>query len=156
MRTLVLILTTVVAITATQNRVLAQTSPEIEQIKAANKSYYAALSALDMNAMEKVWSRGADNTNIAPPVRPVVSEGWDAIKKAYQGFWGTLDKLTVSMEEPSIRTHGPVAWVYGIEKSQRKLKNGQDQTGTNIGTSIFINQGGQWLMVFHQAAAVPQ
>src|SRR4029079_17611697 len=134
---------------------LAQSSSEIEGVKAANQSYYAALSALHMTAMEKVWSRGPDDPNIAPPTKPVVRQGWDAVKKAYQGYWGTLDKLTVSMDKPTIKIHGPVAWVYGIEKAQRKLKSGPEQAGINNGTSIFVNQDGHWLMVFHQAAAIP-
>jgi ketosteroid isomerase-like protein len=150
-----LIATMLFAVLTASSGALAQ-SAGMEQVKAANQSYYAALSALDMTAMEKVWSRGPDDTNIAPPTRPVVSHGWDAVKKAYQGFWGTLDKITVAMEQPTINIHGSVAWVYGIEKAQRKLKNGQDQTGSNFGTSIFVNEAGQWLMVFHQAAAIPQ
>lgn len=141
---------------ATLTNALAQSSTETEKIRAANQSYYAALSARDITAMEKVWSRSPDDTNIAPPTRPVVSAGWDAIKKTYLGFWGTLDKLAVSMEQPIIKIHGQVAWVHGIEKAQRRSKSGEDQTGTNFGTSIFVNQGGQWLMVFHQAAAIPQ
>ena len=132
----------------------AQTSAETK-VRAANQSYYAALSARDITAMEKVWGRSPDDTNIAPPTRPVVSKGWDAIRATYLNFWGTLDSLTVSMDEPTIKVRGPVAWVYGIEKAQRRTKGGAEQTGTNFGTSIFVDQGGRWLMIFHQAAAIP-
>jgi ketosteroid isomerase-like protein len=135
---------------------LAQETAAAKEVKAANDSYYAALSALDMPMMEKVWARGPDDTNIAPPVRPVASRGWETIKKNYEGFWGTLETITVSMEQPTITVQGPVAWVYGVEKAQRKLKNGQSQTGANMGTSIFINRDGHWQMIFHQAAALPK
>jgi ketosteroid isomerase-like protein len=135
---------------------LAQEAASYKEVKAANDSYYAALSALDMPMMEKVWARSLEVTNIAPPVRPVASRGWETIKKNYEGFWSTLETITVSMEQPTITVQGQFAWIYGVEKAQRKLKNGQSQTGSNMGTSIFINRDGRWLMIFHQAAALPK
>jgi len=136
--------------------VVAQPASEIEKVKAANQAYYEALSARDIRAMEQVWSRTPDDTNVAPPTRPAAHIGWDAVRKNYLEFWGTLDELTVSMEQPTIRINGPVAWVFGIEKAQRRTKTGQTSGGPNFGTSIFVNQGGRWLMVFHQAALIPQ
>lgn len=67
-----------------------------------------------------------------------------------------MDQLTVSMEKPTIVIKGPVAWVYGIENAQRRTKGGETSGGPNFGTSIFVNEGGHWLMVFHQAALIPQ
>jgi SnoaL-like domain len=67
----------------------------------------------------------------------------------------TLDELNVSMPEPHIEMQGAVAWVYGIEQAARKAKNGQASSGPNFGTSIFIKQDGRWVMVFHQAALIP-
>jgi ketosteroid isomerase-like protein len=128
---------------------------DIEQVEAANAAYYAALSARDLAAMEKVWSRGPRDVNIAPPIRPAAHVSWDVIKKNYQGFWGTLDELTVSMERPEIEIRGSVAWVYGIERSKRRAKNGEISGGTNFGTSIFVKDGSGWRMVFHQAALIP-
>jgi hypothetical protein len=60
---------------------------DLDQVKAANNAYYAALSARDLRAMEQVWSRAPDVVNIAPPVRPAAHVGWDAVKKNYEGFW---------------------------------------------------------------------
>ena len=130
-------------------------SADIEQVKAANQAYYAALSACDIAAMERVWAPTTQAVNVAPPIRPAAHTGWDAIKKNYAGFWGTLDELTVSMEAPEIHVHGSVAWVYGIEQAKRRAKDGTVSTGKNFGTSIFIKENNRWLMVFHQAALIP-
>lgn len=130
--------------------------PEIEQVKAANDAYYAALSARSIPAMERVWARTDRDVNVAPPVRPAAHVGWDAIKHNYQSFWSTLDELTVSMEAPAIEIRGPVAWVYGIETSHRRDKHGQASGGPNFGTSIFVREAGGWRMVYHQAALMPQ
>ena len=136
-------------------KALAQQS-EVDKVKAANDAYYAALSTRSIPAMEQVWARTPRDVNIAPPIRPAAHVGWDTIRKNYQGFWGTLDELTVSMEKTTIEIRGSVAWVYGIENVQRRDKKGQTSGGPNFGTSIFVKDGDRWLMVFHQAALIPQ
>jgi hypothetical protein len=128
---------------------------EIDQVQVANRAYYAALSARDLAEMEQVWAKSAQISNVAPPIKPVAHIGWDAIKKNYQTYWATLDELAVSMAEPRVVIHGPVAWVYGIEQANRRMKGGEVSGGPNFGTSIFVNEGGQWLMVFHQTALIP-
>ena len=99
MRSILGIVTTFLCLLATAQ---AEGTSEVAAVKAANQSYYTALSARDLLAMEKVWSQSADDVNVAPPVRPTAHVGWDAIKKNYQAFWGTLDELTVAMENPAV------------------------------------------------------
>ena len=135
--------------------IAAAQSSDLDEVKAVNQAYYIALSARDLAAMEQVWSRSKHVVNIAPPIRPVAHVGWEAVKKNYAGFWGTLDELTVSMAEPNIEIHGAVAWVYGIEQAKRRAKNGDTTGGRNFGTSIFVKEGTRWFMVFHQAALIP-
>jgi SnoaL-like protein len=60
------------------------------------------------------------------------------------------------MDEPRIKINGATAWVNGIEKAQRKNKAGEAGSGVNLGTSIFVKQGGRWRMVYHHASAVPR
>jgi ketosteroid isomerase-like protein len=129
---------------------------DFDQVKAANQAYYAALSARDLAAMERVWAQSPRDVNVAPPIKPAAHIGWDTIEKNYQTFWATLDELTVSMEESQVVVHGSVAWVYGIEQARLRTKNGEVSAGPNFGTSIFIKEGGRWLMVFHQAALIPR
>lgn len=135
---------------------VAQTAADIEAVKAANQSYYAALSARDIRAMEKVWSQSPDDVNVAPPVRPAAHVGWTEVRKTYETFWSTLDELTVSMQSPTVKVEGNVGWVYGVEQAKRRTKDGQVSGGPNFGTSIFVKRNGRWLMVFHQAALMPQ
>ena len=92
----------------------AQTSPDMDAVRAANQSYYAALSARDLPAMEKVWAQSPDDVNVAPPAKPVAHVGWPAIKKNYETFWLTSDEFTISMENPPSgskdRLLGSTAW----------------------------------------------
>ena len=90
-------------------------SSEGSNVKAANAAYYKALSARDIGAMEMVWTCGADNILIAPPVNPVTHIGWEAIKRNWENYWPTFNKFSVSMTVTAVNINGPVAWVHGIE-----------------------------------------
>jgi ketosteroid isomerase-like protein len=134
----------------------AQPADEFEKVKSANRAYYEALSSRDIRAMEQVWSHTSEATNVAPPIRLAAHVGWDAVRKTYEGFWNTLDGLSVSMPQPTIHVKGDVAWVFGIENASRRMKNGQSSSGPNFGTSIFVKEDGRWAMIFHEAALIPE
>lgn len=126
-----------------------------DDLEAANRAYYEALSARDLAAMERLWAQTPDVTNIAPPTRPVVHTGWPAVRANYERFWSSLARLTVTMEKPALTVHGDVGWVHGIEHTQRTSVSGEESGGRNFGTSIFVRHEGRWRMVFHQAAPLP-
>jgi ketosteroid isomerase-like protein len=134
---------------------MSQEPSDIEAIRAANLAYYQALSARDLLAMQKVWTGGSDNILIAPPNNPVTHIGWAAISRNWEQYWSKFVEFNVSMHASSINVVGPVAWVHGIEKSQRRMKSGETSSSTNLGTNIFVSYTGPWLMVFHQSVAMP-
>jgi ketosteroid isomerase-like protein len=122
---------------------------------AANNAFYAALSARDVGAMKKVWSHDADIQHISPfDKAPAV--GWDAVQKDFEGNFGNLPELKVSMEQPRVKRNGTTAWVSGIEKAQWKNKAGESGGGDILGTNIFVKQGGRWLMTYHHASMIPK
>ena len=128
-------------------------SIEIKNIKAANDAYYRALSARDLRAMEKVWTCAADNMLIAPPANPRVHIGWLTIKRNWEAVFV---KYRVTMRISKVNVSGPVAWVHGIETSHRRTKSGEVSSSQNYGTNIFVHRNNHWLMVFHQAVAIPE
>jgi ketosteroid isomerase-like protein len=127
---------------------------DVDEVLAANRAYYEALSARDIDAMANIWMCTADDINIAPPMRPLVHKGWDVIKENYVAFWNTLFELSVSMDEPEIRINGDTAWLHGVEVARRRLRDGGMEGSRNAGTSIFIRHDGRWRMAFHQATAL--
>ena len=130
-------------------------SSEMDAVKQANDAFYAALSARNVPAIQKVWSADADIQNIGPRSR-AADIGWEAQKKSYESTLDAFPELKVSMPEPRIKVNGSTAWVSGLEQAQRKTKSGESVKGTNLGTSIFVKQGGKWRMVYHHASAIPQ
>jgi ketosteroid isomerase-like protein len=134
---------------------LGQKSSDMDALKAANDSFYAALSARDVGAMQKVWSSDADITNIGP-FSKAPDVGWNAVKTGLERVFSNFPELKATMEGPRFKINGSTAWVSGIERAQRKNKAGETGSGTNLGTSIFVKQDGRWRMVYHHASATPQ
>ena len=128
---------------------------ELDAVRAANEAFYSALSARNIPALQKVWSSDAEIQNIGPRSK-AIDVGWDAQKKGYDAVYDAFPELKVSMPEPKIKVNGTTAWVSGIEHAQRKTKTGESVSGTNLGTSIFVKQGGKWRMVYHHASAIPR
>jgi uncharacterized protein (TIGR02246 family) len=137
------------------NSASAQQSSELDAVKAADQALYAAFSARDINAMEKVWANTSDAQILGPRNKSFVA-GWDNIKKGLEGLFATFPELNVSITEPRFVVVGTVAWVTGIEQAQRKDKAGTSSGGSNLVTNIFQKQDGRWLLVHHHSSLMPQ
>jgi ketosteroid isomerase-like protein len=135
---------------------IAQAS-DIAAVKAANQAFYAALSARDVGAMQKVWSSDADIENIGPSDK-AAGLGWEGVKKSYEGTFAMFPeiKAAMEMEQPRIKINGSPAWVSGVERAQLKNKAGEAINVSNLATSIFEKKHGGWLMVYHHASRMPQ
>jgi ketosteroid isomerase-like protein len=133
---------------------IAQAS-DIAAVKAANQAFYAALSARDVGAMQKVWSSDADIENIGPSDK-AAGLGWEGVKKSYAGTFSMETEIKVAMEQPRIKINGSIAWVSGVERAQFKNKAGETINASNMATSIFEKKPSGWLMVYHHASRVPQ
>jgi ketosteroid isomerase-like protein len=134
---------------------VAQQASDMDAVKAANQAFYAALSARDAGAMEKVWSSDADIENIGPSDK-AAGLGWEGVKKSYAGTFSMETEIKVSMEQPRIKINGSIAWVSGIERAQFKNKAGETINASNMAKSIFEKKPSGWLMVYHHASRVPQ
>src|SRR5262245_38275075 len=78
-----------------------------------------------MRAMERLWTRGADNILIAPPVKPVTHVGWAAIKQNWERYWAEFAEFKVSMQTSAINIVGPVPWctamrTHGVEPKRAR------------------------------------
>jgi hypothetical protein len=81
---------------------LAQSSPDAEAVKAANTSFYTALSARDAGALDRVWDHDGQVFNTFG-VSKAPMLGWNAVKSGYEDLFTRFTELSVSMADPSIR-----------------------------------------------------
>jgi len=126
---------------------------DLELIRGANQQLAAAIGARDINAMDKIWAHETYVSFIGP-LSTMVVVGWDGVRKAWQMRFGQFDRVTISMDDPHIRVNGHVAWAVGMERVELLRKDGKTVSFDTFVTNVFENQGGQWLLVAHQATPV--
>lgn len=131
----------------------AQATTDVERIHAASRSFVAAITARDINAMDKVWAHESYASFIGP-LSTMVVVGWDGVRKAWQMRFGQFDRVTIAMDDPHIRTNGKAAWAVGMEKIELLRKDGKTIRFDSFVTNVFENKDGRWLLVSHQATPV--
>jgi ketosteroid isomerase-like protein len=127
-----------------------QATTEVDRVNATSQTFIAAISARDIQAMDKVWAHESYATFIGPLSTTIVV-GWDGVRKAWQMRFGQFDRVTISLAESHVHINGKVAWAVGIEKVQLLRKDGETIAFDAFVTNVFENRDGRWLMVSHQA-----
>lgn len=61
----------------------AQQTSDIEQVRAANRQFVAAIAARDINTMDTVWAH-ENYTSFIGPLSTAVVVGWDGVRQAWQ------------------------------------------------------------------------
>src|SRR3954469_121966 len=79
----------------------AEERSDIEVVTAANHAFDAAISARDINAMEKVWAAEPYVIAVHPASKALIV-GWDAVRKSWEGTFDRFAEISVSMKEPQI------------------------------------------------------
>ncbi len=128
----------------------AQPPSDVERVNAASQVFMAAISARDIQAMEKLWAHEPYVTFIGPLSTTIVV-GWEGVKKAWEMRFGQFDRVTISLAESHVHTNGNVAWAVGAEKVELLRKNGDTLSFDAFVTNVFEKQDGRWLLVSHQA-----
>src|ERR1035441_1534580 len=79
----------------------AQSPSDIDAIKAANQSFYTALSALDAKAMNAVWANKPYVVNIGPFSKTVSVAYEDAVSTSWVKAFGSFAKASASSTSTS-------------------------------------------------------
>ena len=124
-------------------------------VKAAVAAYHAALNSLDLSKMEALWAHDA-NVILINPADKAVSVGWDAVKKNWEGTFTFITQLEVTQTDgPYVSVNGDVAWSTGIAHSVSKSKAGPGDAQV-FESDVFEKRDGHWLLVSHNARAIPK
>jgi ketosteroid isomerase-like protein len=126
---------------------------DVERIKAATQDFIAAISARDIQAMDKLWAHESYATFMGPLSTTIVV-GWDGVRKAWEMRFGQFDRVTISVPESHVHVNGDVAWAIGIERVQLLRKNGETLGFDAFVTNVLEKHDGRWLVVSHQATPV--
>jgi ketosteroid isomerase-like protein len=124
---------------------------EITAIKLSNERFYRALTNLDIEAMDAIWSHDEGVRCIHPGWE--VIEGWEVIRQSWDIIFANTTSLTVEPSEVKVRVEGDMAWVCCLET----ITSGNDTAGLTLAraTNLFIHATDGWKMILHHASQVP-
>jgi len=136
----------------------AAAAADIDDVKAADQAFHAALSAMDGKAMAAVWANKPYVTNIGPSSKaPLVGYTEAVTQWIATVVPGRFSELKAQMTTvSSIQVNGNVAWIVGIENATGKNKAGEPLSFDTLVTDVFEKDGGKWLMVSHHAQIPPK
>jgi ketosteroid isomerase-like protein len=136
----------------------AQSSSEVDAIKAANQSFYQALSARDLKAMEAVWANKPYVINIGPRSKTIAVGYENAVSKYWAGAFDFFSQMSASATSiTQVQTDGKIAWVVGTEHAELQPRSGGEPLKIdNFVTNVFEMDGNRWLMISHHAQVIPK
>ena len=113
---------------------------QLEQLLAANRTFYRAFGERDWPAMEDLWARRAPLACIHPGWAPLIDR--DSVLDSWR-------RILANPLSLNIRCHGEQGMVFGTSGLVvcRELVDGQMLVASNL----FVVEDGIWRMVHHQS-----
>lgn len=120
-----------------------------DPVLAANRAFYTAFSAFDMDAMQAVWSQRDSDVCVHPGWPPLV--GWPAIRQSWANIFGGAAFMRVAPVDEQVVVRGDMARVLCME-SLYTVQDGVTRQGQVVTTHVFERVDGLWRMVLHHAS----
>jgi len=125
-------------------------------IEEANTGFYRAFEALDLRAMEDVWSHG-EHVQCVHPGWPLLI-GWGAVRASWEAIFANTQEMSFSLTHVRSAGAGDLAWVTCTENILSET-DGRVGVTAILATNLFERSpdregGGGWRMVHHHASHV--
>lgn len=125
---------------------------EQNEVTLANRAFYDALQARDLDAMDLVWSHGPETTCVHPGWHRL--DGWSGIRRAWQNIFDNSRPWRVSCEDVRVRLTGELAIVACVEVILPFGAREPSDSARLQATNVFAREDGVWRMVHHHASPV--
>jgi len=131
-------------------------STDIDQVKAAFASYFAALNSRDMAQIEPLWVHDDAVTQVEPNSE-VITVGWNGVRRNLASFFGGFSELKIVVADgPHVQVVGDVGWTTSITPADGKTTGGDTVKLRVCSTQVFERRGGVWLIRSNIALPTPQ
>jgi ketosteroid isomerase-like protein len=118
------------------------------EVLAANKAFYGAFEASDLDAMADLWDHGDDVACTHPGWSTL--HGWDSVGASWAALLSNGERLQFIVADELVRVCGPVAWVACTEN----LLADDGFGGTVAALNVFERQDERWVIVAHHGGPV--
>jgi ketosteroid isomerase-like protein len=120
---------------------------DVEAVMAANRAYYEAFEARDLDAMSDLWSH--DDAVVCTHPGWKTLHGWGAVAGSWFALFGGPQRLQFILTDERVHLSGDAAWVTLDENLIA------DQVGATVAAvNVFRRVDGRWLMVLHHGSPV--
>ena len=125
----------------------ADDTAEEAAVRAANRAFYDAFEARDLDAMSDVWEHADRVTCTHPGWRTL--RGWGAVAGSWFALFGGPSPLQFILTNEVVSVDGDAAWVTVDEN----LISGEG-SGTVAALNLFVRSSGRWRLVSHVGSSV--
>jgi ketosteroid isomerase-like protein len=122
------------------------------QVLAANRRFYDALEALDIEAMEACWSGGSEVACLHPG--GPWQHGWADVRDGWEAIMANTGYIEFEIADEVVTVVDPVAWVTCTERITSAGAGGAPGVAEVAATNVFVLDGGGWHLVLHHASPV--
>jgi ketosteroid isomerase-like protein len=128
-----------------------------EQVGEANRAFYGAFEARDLEAMGRVWERSG-RVSVTHPGWPTL-RGWDRVAGSWRAIFANTPYIQFFLTDEEINVAGEVAWVTLYENILQELSGsagseGQLGEAQVAATNVYVHGVDGWRMVIHHASPV--
>jgi ketosteroid isomerase-like protein len=116
-------------------------------VLAANRRFYEAFEARDLDAMSDLWEH-SDRVVCTHPGWSTL-RGWAGISASFFALFQGEQRLQFILTEAQAELAGDTAWV-AVDENILAESTG----GTAAAVNVFVRRGGGWAMVVHHASVV--
>lgn len=121
--------------------------PADDDVLAANRAFYAAFEARDIDALSDVWEHSDRSTCVHPGWGRLT--GWGAISASFFALFQNGQNLQFILTNEQVDVVGDIAWVSCDENILDEQVG-----GTVAALNLFARTDAGWKLVIHHGSAV--
>ena len=120
-----------------------------KELARANRAFYEAFEALDIEAMARVWL----DDPVARCVHPGASmiHGYERVLATWKAIFEATEAIRFELVDLEMELYGEVASVHLVERITA-TNDGAEQVGEAVATNLFGRRDGAWRLVLHHAS----
>lgn len=121
------------------------------QVLEANRRFYDALEALDIEGMEACWASGPEIACVHPG--GAWQRGWQEVGGAWEAIMANTGYIEFEIAEARVQVVDPVAWVTCVERITSAVE-GETAAAEAAATNVFVLGSSGWRMALHHASPI--
>jgi ketosteroid isomerase-like protein len=126
--------------------------PIADQVLEANRRFYDAFEALDMERMEACWASRGDIACLHPG--GPWQRGWEEVREGWGAIMANTGYIEFEIADAAVSLVDPVAWVTCTERITSAGAGATPAVAEVAATNLFVLDETGWHIAVHHASPV--